>query len=220
MYYLLSLKSHRRTSVLRTEYSGTGTEGIQTTPRVVPTVPPVILVGPHSDYLKLSSINGSVGGMDIPTKGVGSTLLNPHVGSNSGLDGRGGTVHHVTEHSRAGDRATGTMEWLESGNTAVQEFSDTECGTAPPILFTGEAVNRFARICSAQPQPHRITIHILLWRWMEGLVVRRTSAEKDILTKLTGEWRTGILLTDRNIIWSGTVPLGTTRLKMELTAVC
>jgi hypothetical protein len=41
------------------------------------------------------------------------------------------------------DRATGTMECLESGNTAVQEFSDTECGTASPILFTGEAVNRF-----------------------------------------------------------------------------
>jgi hypothetical protein len=49
--------------------------------------------------LKLSSINGSVGGTDIPTNGVGSTLLNLHVGSNSGLDGRGGTVHHVTEHS-------------------------------------------------------------------------------------------------------------------------
>jgi hypothetical protein len=68
---LLSLKSHRRTSVLRTDvppvmldkavthynepasgpstlveahsFTGTGTEVIQTTPRVVPTVPPACL---------------------------------------------------------------------------------------------------------------------------------------------------------------------------------
>jgi hypothetical protein len=99
---LLSSRSHRQTSVLGTDIqSGTDTEAIQATPIVVPTVPPAMLVGPHSDCQNLPSINGSVGGMDIPTDGVGSTLLYPQVGISSGLDGCGGTVHHVTEHWRA-----------------------------------------------------------------------------------------------------------------------
>jgi hypothetical protein len=100
---LLFLKSHRQTSVLGTNiHSGTSTEGIQSIPRVVPTVPPVMLVDPHSDCQELPSINVPVGGMGTPTEGERSTLLNPQVGTNSGLDGRGGTVHHVTEHGRAG----------------------------------------------------------------------------------------------------------------------
>jgi hypothetical protein len=61
---VLILKSHMQTLVLGTEYSGTRTEGIRTTPRVVPTVPPVDMVEPHSDCQELPSINGPVGGMD------------------------------------------------------------------------------------------------------------------------------------------------------------
>jgi hypothetical protein len=36
-----------------------------------------------------------------------------------------------------------TMKWLKNDNTEIQDSSDTQCGTAPPILFTGKAVNRF-----------------------------------------------------------------------------
>ena len=39
--------------------------------------------------------------MDIPTEGVGSTLLTPQVGADSGLDVLGRGLHHVTEHRRA-----------------------------------------------------------------------------------------------------------------------
>jgi hypothetical protein len=61
---VLILKSQRRTLVLGTEYSGTGTDGIRSTPRVLPTVPTVNLVEQHSDWQELPSINGSVRGMD------------------------------------------------------------------------------------------------------------------------------------------------------------
>jgi hypothetical protein len=61
---VLILKSHRRTLVMGTQYLGTSTEGIRTTPKVVPTVPTVNLLEPHGDCQELPSINGSVGGMD------------------------------------------------------------------------------------------------------------------------------------------------------------
>jgi hypothetical protein len=85
-------------------YTGISTKVIQSTPRVVPTVPPVLLVDKHSDCQNLPSINGSVGGMGIPTKGVESTLLSPQVGASSGLDKGRRSLHHVTDHSRAGSR--------------------------------------------------------------------------------------------------------------------
>jgi hypothetical protein len=43
--------------------------------------------------------------MDIPTKGVGSTLLTPQVGAFGRLDGQGGMMRHVTEHIRARNKA-------------------------------------------------------------------------------------------------------------------
>jgi hypothetical protein len=70
-----------------------------------------MLVDPHSDCQELPSINGSVGGMAIPTEGVRSTLLYPQVGINSGLDGRGRRVHHVSEQGRAGMEEDDT-DWM------------------------------------------------------------------------------------------------------------
>ena len=91
--------------ILRTDYSGTSTKWIRTKPRVVLIVPAVILVDKHSDCQKLPFINGPVGGMDIPTKRVGSTLLTPHVGAINGIDGRGGMLRHVKEHGKVTNRA-------------------------------------------------------------------------------------------------------------------
>jgi hypothetical protein len=71
------LASGPSTLVEAHSFTGTGTEVMQPIPRVVPTVPPVILVDKHSDCLNLSSINGSVRGTDIPTKGVVCTLASP-----------------------------------------------------------------------------------------------------------------------------------------------
>jgi hypothetical protein len=69
-----SSKSHRQTLILGTDYSGTGNKGIQPILKVVPTatVPPEYLV--DSDYLKLPSINGSVGGKGTLIRGKRTTI--------------------------------------------------------------------------------------------------------------------------------------------------
>ena len=59
-------------------------------------------------------------------------MLYPQVGVNSGLDGRGGTVHHVTEHHRAGGEVEDTdcMSHMGAVGLNMQPEIDIELESA------------------------------------------------------------------------------------------